>query len=249
MNTAHHDTFHCGNPRTDRSCRDRDFYAVLLGMAGHDLRQPLQVLQCTHDWFVRHLDHDLAKMQLAKAQLDRGQHAISLISEQLDRLITAMRLYDQTSNMRLSEIPLGPVLRRIVDENRDLAAHRRVGLRFRKPRTHILSNEVVLEGIIRNLVRNAIKYTPPGHDILIGCRSVGSHVRIDICDTGIGMAPHQVPQAFEAFRRLDNETADGLGLGLFVVRRAVALLGHRIDVRSEVGKGSRFSILARRGTG
>jgi two-component system, OmpR family, phosphate regulon sensor histidine kinase PhoR len=108
-----------------------------------------------------------------------------------------------------------------------------------------MSNSVLLDGILGNLVRNAVKYTEPGGQILIGCRRSSSDVRIDVYDTGIGMAPEQLPRIFEAFHRIDETRGDGLGIGLFVVRRAVALLGHRIEVRSAVGRGSRFSISAR----
>lgn len=67
-------------------------------------------------------------------------------------------------------------------------------------------------------------------------------MRIDVYDTGIGMAPEHLPKIFEAFQRLDTTHTDGLGIGLIVVRRAVELLGHR--VRSERARGSRFSVFA-----
>jgi signal transduction histidine kinase len=108
-----------------------------------------------------------------------------------------------------------------------------------------MSHSVLLEGVLRNLVRNAVKYTEPGGRILIGCRRFGQLVRIDVYDTGIGMAPEQLPRIFEAFHRVDSTRGDGLGIGLFVVRRAVGLLGHRIEVTSAVARGSRFSVLAR----
>jgi two-component system, OmpR family, phosphate regulon sensor histidine kinase PhoR len=91
---------------------------------------------------------------------------------------------------------------------------------------------------------NAIKYTDSGR-VLLSCRQRGTDMRIDIYDTGIGVSADQVPRAFEAFQRLDSTKSSGLGLGLFVVKRAVELLGHRIEVSSRVGRGSRFSVLAK----
>ena len=108
-----------------------------------------------------------------------------------------------------------------------------------------MSNSVFLEGIVRNLVRNAVKYTETGGRILIGCRRVEDHIKIDVYDTGVGIAPEHLPQIFDAFQRVDSTRADGLGIGLFVVRRAVQLLGHRVEVRSRVVLGSRFSVFAR----
>lgn len=227
MNAAHNDNARCRDTSAGRSHHDRDFYAVLLGMAGHDLRQPLQVLQSAHELLTHHVGDGPAK-----AHLDRGQRAISLITDQLDQLVAAMRIFDQTSKMTLTEVPLDPLLPRIVSDNLEFAAARNVELRILRSRAVILSNEVVVHGIVRNLVSNAIKYTPAGQSVLVGCRRLGTNVRIDIRDTGIGIARHQVPKVFEAFKRLDSSNADGLGLGLFVVRRAVALLGHRIEAHS-----------------
>jgi len=81
---------------------------------------------------------------------------------------------------------------------------------------------------------------------LIGCRRSGSEVRIDVYDSGIGIAPEQLHRIFEAFERIDSARCEGLGIGLFVVRRAVGLLDHRIEISSAVSQGSRFSIFAPR---
>jgi two-component system, OmpR family, phosphate regulon sensor histidine kinase PhoR len=109
----------------------------------------------------------------------------------------------------------------------------------------VMSDAVLLDGILRNLVRNAIKYTRQGGTILLGCRRRGPDVSIEVHDTGIGIPPHHLSKVFDAFHRVDSVDPNGLGLGLFVVRRAVDVLGHRIEVQSRVGRGSSFSILAR----
>jgi signal transduction histidine kinase len=70
--------------------------------------------------------------------------------------------------------------------------------------------------------------------------------RIDVYDTGIGIAIDRMPRMFEAFTRLDPARCDGLGIGLFIVRQAIGILGHRIDVASTPYRGSRFSISANR---
>jgi signal transduction histidine kinase len=86
----------------------------------------------------------------------------------------------------------------------------------------VMSNALLLSGILRNLVGNAIKYSEPKGRVLIGCRRSGRNVRIDVCDTGIGITSEQLSRIFEAFTRLDSKRCDGLGIGLFIVRR-----GHR----------------------
>lgn len=220
--------------------RASDFQAALLGMAGHDLRQPLQVIQSAYEW----LGNRVATTS-EKARLERGERAIARLTEQLDRLVGALRLYEHTRSIQAFPVALSPLLKRIGSENEDAVLENGLELRVCPTTACVMSHPVLLDGILRNLVRNAVKYTEPGGRILIGCRRSGADVRIDVYDTGIGIAPQHLPRIFEAFQRLDSTRPDGLGIGLFVVRRAVQLLGHRVEVRSAVSRGSRFSVFAR----
>jgi signal transduction histidine kinase len=220
--------------------RTNDFLAALLGMAGHDLRQPLQVIQSAYDWpTLRSTD------QAEKVRLARGERAIAQITRQLDRLIGALHLYEHTRDMELEAVPVAPVLCRIMSENEEAARDKGIDLHVCATRAAVQSNSVLIDSILRNLVRNAIQYTEPGGRILIGCKRQGLDLRIDVYDTGVGIAPENLSRIFEAFRRLNSADTDGLGIGLFVVRRAVELLGHRIEVRSTPRRGSCFSLLAR----
>ncbi|MCV9966741.1 HAMP domain-containing histidine kinase [Pararhizobium sp. BT-229] len=222
--------------------RTSDFHAALLAMAGHDLRQPLQVIQTAYEWLGSRVAHTAEKVQF-----ERGERAIGRLAEQLDRLIGALRLYEHSQRIELSLVPLGPLFWRIASENEHAAREKGVEMRFHTTRGVVVSNPVLLDGILRNLMRNAVKYTEPGGCVLIGCRRSGENVRIDVYDTGVGITPEHLPQIFEAFHRLDSTHADGLGIGLFVVRRAVELLGHRVEVHSRPGRGSRFSVFAHAG--
>jgi two-component system phosphate regulon sensor histidine kinase PhoR len=221
--------------------RASDFQAALLGMAGHDLRGPLQVIRGTYEMLGTRV-----RTQSERAWLERGERAISGLTEQLDRLVGALRLYECSKTMEISPVGLAPLFWRLCNENEDAALRRGIDIRVCSTEARVTSNPVLLGGILRNLVSNAVKYTEPGGRILIGCRRSGRDVRIDIYDTGIGIAPERLSRIFEAFERLDSTRCEGLGIGLFVVRRALELLGHRIEVRSVVGQGSRFSVLAPR---
>jgi len=220
--------------------RTSDFQAALLGMAGHDLRQPLQIIQSAYEWL-----SDRVAGTPEKARLKRGERAIARLTEQLDQLVNALRLYEHTQRMEITAVALAPLFWRIANENEGDAQEDGIELRIHATRGVVMSNTVLLEGILRNLLRNAVKYTEPGGRILIGCRRVRHDIRIDVYDTGVGIAPEHLPQIFDAFQRVDSTRADGLGIGLFVVRRAVALLGHRVEVRSRPGCGSRFSVFVR----
>ena len=220
--------------------RTSDFQAALLGMAGHDLRQPLQIIQSAYEWLGSRVAHTSEKVRLA-----RGERAIARLTEQLDRLASALRLYEHTQRMEISPVPLAPLFWRIAKENGSDALENSIELRVHATSATVMSNSVLLEGVLRNLVRNAVKYTDTGGRILIGCRRVKDDIRTDVYDTGVGIAPEHLPQIFDAFQRVDSTRADGLGIGLFVVRRAVQSLGHRVEVCSRVGLGSRFSVFAR----
>ena len=89
----------------------------------------------------------------------------------------------------------------------------------------------------------------PGGRVLIGCRRKGREIRIDVYDTGTGIPEDQLRQIFESFTRLAPERSDGLGIGLSIVRRALVVLGQRIEVRSVVGKGVTFLNLRARRSG
>ncbi len=111
------------------------------------------------------------------------------------------------------------------------------------------SDPVLLSRLLRNLLDNAIKYTDRGR-ILVGCRRIKDGLRIEIWDTGIGIAPDQYDRIFEDFYQVGNDNRDqnlGLGIGLAVVRRTAALLGHQVTVRSCPGRGSVFTLDVLRG--
>jgi two-component system phosphate regulon sensor histidine kinase PhoR len=218
-----------------------DFQAVLLAMAGHDLRQPLQIIQSSHE-----LLGIGVRTKSEQNLLQRGQHAIDRLTGQLDQLLGAVRLYEHSKKANLSPVALEPLFRQACHENEESAFQKGIDVRVCPTGASVVSNAVLLNGILRNLVSNAIKYTEPKGRILVGCRRSGQNVRIDVCDTGIGITSEQLSRIFEAFTRLDSTRCDGLGIGLFIVRRAIEVLGHRIDVSSAVSRGSRFSIFAAR---
>jgi two-component system, OmpR family, phosphate regulon sensor histidine kinase PhoR len=103
---------------------------------------------------------------------------------------------------------------------------------------------MLLDGILRNLARNALDHTSPGGRVLIGYRHRGPTIRIEVHDTGEGIPADQLQSIFKPFFRLDTTRSDGLGLGLFIVKQAAACIGHHIELRSAIGHGSCFSVLA-----
>ena len=217
----------------------REFQTTIVGIMGHDLRQSLQVIQGTYS-LLRSRQEEMPQ----QAWLERGERAVTKLTEQLNCLVDAFYLAERANALEVSPIGLGPLFWRLRHDNEDAAIQRGIDLRAVTANAHVMSNQVLLGCILRNLLSNAIRYTEPGGRILIGCRRKGSEIRIDVYDTGIGIPEHQLPRIFESFTRLAPERSNGLGIGLSIVRRALEVLGHRIEVRSVVGEGSLFSIHA-----
>lgn len=239
---AGHGRPHAAN-RPDQHERDLegaiDFLEVLLAMAGHDLRQPLQVILSAFHWLGGRLGTDSEREYVR-----RGETATRQLTGQLNRLVDALRLHQRASSMVPKPIHLGSLLVELCRDNGETARQKGIDLCVVRTRAVVLSDGVILEAILRNLIRNALGYTRPGGRILVGCRRRGPHVRIEVRDTGVGIPRDRLSRVFEAFHRVDSIRPDGLGLGLFVVKRAADLLGHRIEVWSEEGRGSCFAVLA-----
>lgn len=107
----------------------------------------------------------------------------------------------------------------------------------------VVSDEALLRRILQNFLSNALRYTPRGR-VLIGCRRAGDQLRIEVHDQGPGIPESLQGEIFEEFRRLNDgvEQERGAGLGLAIVERIGRLLGHRISLRSTLGKGSVFAV-------
>ena len=221
--------------------RVSDFESVLLAIAGHDLRQPLQIIESAHELLGLGL-----RTSSELRHLRYGQNAVDRLKEQLEQLLTALHLRDDTKGVELRPVRVDHMLRQACRENEEIALKKGISIRMVSTDASVLSDGLLLGAVLRNLISNAVKYTQPGGRILLGCRHCGSSIRVDVYDTGIGIPGEQMPKIFEAFTRLDTTRCDSLGIGLFIVRQAIGLLGHRIDVASAPCRGSRFSIFATR---
>src|SRR5262249_57201043 len=107
----------------------------------------------------------------------------------------------------------------------------------------VRSDVITVERIMLDLAPDAVSYTAEG-GVVIGCRRRGARVRIDVCDSGVGIPENQQRNVFAEFYRLggpDRERTGGLGLGLAIVDRLGRLLDHTIGLTSQLGKGTRFS--------
>jgi two-component system phosphate regulon sensor histidine kinase PhoR len=215
--------------------------ATLLAMAGHDLRQPLQVITSAHDILAQIIHNDAQLEELARAE-----DATTQLAGMLGQLVEALRLHERSADQVHVPVRLHPILTDLSAEFAEPARRKGITFRVTSARGTARSHPVLLTGMLRNLIRNAIDYTIPGGDVLVASRRCGSGLRIEVRDTGIGIRASALSGIFAAFERADGSRADGagLGLGLFIVKHAADLLGHRVEVCSIEGRGSCFTVVA-----
>jgi two-component system, OmpR family, phosphate regulon sensor histidine kinase PhoR len=211
-----------------------EFQTTLLGIIGHDLRQSLHVIQGTYTLLRSRLEN-----VPQQAWLDRGERAVTKLTEQLDYLV------DERANaLGVSSVGLGPLFWRLLLDNEDFAIQRGIDLRAVATNGRVLSNPVLLGMYSPQFVDQCHTVHEAGraHSDRLSAQRVRNQG--DVYDTGIGIPQYQLPRIFDSFTRLTPACSNGLGIGLSIVRRALEVLGHRIEVRSVVGEGSLFSIYA-----
>jgi two-component system, OmpR family, phosphate regulon sensor histidine kinase PhoR len=220
-----------------------DFSATLLAMADHDLRQPLRVIIGVHDVLARSLANDEQREELMRAE-----SATKQLAGMLGQLVEALQLRERSDDDLHVPVPLRPVLEDLAAEFAEAA--RLKGITFLVTATQLvaLSHPLLLTGILRNLIRNAIDYTRPGGGVFVTSRRYGSALRIEVRDTGVGIRSKSLPTIFGAFQRADASHTDGLGPGLFIVKQAADLLGHGVLVHSAEGRGSCFTLVVDEGS-
>jgi two-component system phosphate regulon sensor histidine kinase PhoR len=222
----------------DSDQADCDFSATLLAMAGHDLRQPLQVITSAHDVLRRTLT-----IEEQREELRRAAKATKRLASMLGQLVEALQLRERSGDDLHLPVPLRPILEELAAEFAEMARRKGITFRVTSGVDAALSHPVLLAGMLRNLIRNAIDYTPPGGSVFVASRCLGSESRIEVRDTGVGIRASALSAIFRAFQRADESRPDGLGLGLFIVKHAADLLGHRVEVRSTEGNGSCFTVV------
>src|SRR5258708_2932051 len=234
------DTRRIGSAVTrDADQADSDFSATLLAMAGHDLRQPLQVITSAHDVLARSLASEEQREELMRAG-----DATAQLASMLGQLVEALHLRERSGNDLHLPVPLRPVLEGLAAEFAETARPKGITFLVTATRWVACSQPVLLTGMLRNLIRNAIDYTPAGGGVFVTTRRCGSELRIEVRDTGIGISASALSTIFKAFQRADDSRTNGLGLGLYIVKHIAGLLGHRVEVRSVEGRGSTFTVIA-----
>ena len=220
--------------------------ARFLAAASHDLRQPLYALTLFSSALA--VDEDDA------VRLDRIAHiqeCVQALDHLFSELLDLSRLETGTMDVDISDFPLDQVFDEVSRNFRMIAEQHDLRLVLRTTDVWVRSDRTMLGRILNNLVSNALRYTREGGVLVAARRRAGEQVRVDVWDTGIGIASEHQARVFDEFYRIENHgdrvnedgPRRGLGLGLSTVQRLAELIGSHVQLRSRPHRGSVFSFV------
>ena len=210
-----------------------------LAIASHDLRQPVHAIGL----FAATLEKRLAGS--AEEPLVRNlSRAIDGLDRSFNVMLDISRLDAGAIEPRVQHFPLRDLFRRLHMHFAGQAEQKELGLRFSPGGKSISSDPQLIERVMSNLVQNALKYTEHG-GVVVVARSTQTHLHLEVWDTGIGIQADDLPRVFDEFYQVGHGhrvRAQGLGMGLAIVKRLVQLLGHELSVSSRPGHGTMFRL-------
>ena len=212
--------------------------SVLISVT-HDLLQPLNAARLTLSALAEMTTSP--KGALLTEQIDRS---LATLEDLLRTLLDISKLDAGVLKPECHPISVATLFEGLRQEFAPLAAKRHLVLKIGPCARTVLSDPLMLRRILQNLVANALRYTQRGA-VLMGCRSRGANVSIEVYDTGPGVPEAQREAIFMEFQRGETSIDDdaGIGLGLSIVRRFATALGHEINLKSRLGRGSMFGVI------
>ncbi|RRJ83983.1 sensor histidine kinase [Aestuariirhabdus litorea] len=215
-----------------------------LDSVAHDLRTPLARMRLSLESALTRDPREAGRAEgLREALLDCAEES-ERIEGMLRLLLDLSAAQSGTLNLQPEPVDLVELLQESQALYEDVAQDKAIRLRLEAPaHLRFSSDSVRLRQVLANLVDNAIKYTPAGGWVEIGCRQQGAVAELWVADSGIGIAEADQAQIFERLYRADQSRHEpGMGLGLSLVKALVEALGGTVSVSSQPGQGSRFRV-------
>jgi PAS domain S-box-containing protein len=212
--------------------------SAFLAAASHDLRQPVQALSLLNGALRR-----TVKDERALEMIESQEHSLTAMTNLLNSLLDISRLDAGAVTPEFEEFPMQRLIDRLSAEFTRQAQHKGLEFKSQPCQATVRSDPNLLSEIIQNLVSNAIRYTDEG-SVTMRCGERDGQCCLEVEDTGIGIKPDELEDIFQEFHQIKGPggSQEGFGLGLAIVRRLGDLLGHTIDVESDVGNGSCFKV-------
>lgn len=212
--------------------------------AAHELRSPLTSLRLRIEMLQTRAKNDV---ELRERYLSQMEHEVGYLQRMVDHLLSLASVENNPSVTALTPLDLAPLLYDVADSMSEVLRH--AGLEFKTdlpdhlPTVQANADQITI--MLRNLIDNAIKYTPRGGTISFTAKSQPAEIEITVADSGVGIPADAMSHIFDRFYRVDvshSRAQGGTGLGLSLVQ-AIAQAHHgRIDAESRVNQGSTFTI-------
>lgn len=211
-----------------------------LAAASHDLRQPLQSISMNLGVLARRVSAAERKRVIAQMRM-----AVDTTNKLLNSLLNITKLESGKVQPEIESFYVREVLERVYNTEAPLAREKNHRFTLHGCALAVTSDPALLEQLLTNLVANAVRYTPPGGRIVLGCRRMPGHVRIEVLDNGRGIPTGALGQIFDEYwqqERTRSFKGAGLGLGLSIVKLLAELLRLKLQVKSTPEKGCAFSL-------
>jgi len=213
-----------------------------LSIVSHELRTPLVSIIGFNDLLL-----DGVAGKLSEEQVD-ALKKIGNNSKKLLELINAILEFNrlEAKSVEAKEIDVSDLIEEIKSETQSLMSESGINFIWKvdPDLPHIHTDPVKLKVVFKNLINNAVKFTEKG-SVTVDVNKSGRGIEISVSDTGIGIAQENLSVIFEPFRQIENPLTrrhGGIGMGLYIVKKLVEILGGTIKVESEVGHGSTFRV-------
>ena len=215
------------------SARTRFFAA-----ANHDLRQPLQAMGI----FISILQGQAD--QQAKPLIDNLSKACNTVATLVDQILIISKLDSKTMKIRPSEVSIRSIFSELANEFTPMAEQRGLTFEVRAEPLMIVTDELLFERVLRNLIGNAVRYTEHGGVLLRAKKTKKNTLVVTVSDSGCGITKEDQAKLFQAYYRggAGHKSREGFGLGLSIVDKICKLLNIELKLISKVGKGSIFRL-------
>jgi PAS domain S-box-containing protein len=210
-----------------------------LAAVSHDLLQPLNAARLFTSALLEKRDQ-----QTGDALMRNLSNSLEDVENLLGTLVDISKLDAGTIKPDVGSFALAELLDTLAAEFRPQARQAGLELRYVASSALVRSDQQLLARILRNLLTNALRYTESGR-VLLGCRRHRQSLSIEVWDSGIGIPQDKLQEIFQEFKRGEQQRPNqdrGLGLGLAIVDKIARMLGHRIRVTSQPGRGSCFAV-------